>query len=144
MMVQINWTRKTWALTNMQIERRFKRAGKWHPFQWEAALHCSTAEGPMPYTVSVVSRLFLNFRLLRCRLVSLTSILKPWDSDSVCCDICLPPFRLHERYLGPLTTRTKRLCTVWCRLPGHFPCHFITVHGHETHGCPQHFGVLTF
>ena len=44
-MVQINWTLKTRAMTNMQIEWRPKRAGKWHPFQWEAILHCTTAEG---------------------------------------------------------------------------------------------------
>ena len=30
-MVQINWTLKTRALTNMQIEWRPKSAGKWHP-----------------------------------------------------------------------------------------------------------------
>ena len=44
-MVQINWTLKTRALTNMQIEWQPKSAGKWHPFQWEAILHCPTAEG---------------------------------------------------------------------------------------------------
>ena len=44
-MLQINWTLKTRALTNMQIEWRPKSAGKWHPFQWEAILHCPTAEG---------------------------------------------------------------------------------------------------
>ena len=44
-MVQINWTLKTHALTNMQIQWRPKSAGKWHPFQWEAILHCPTAEG---------------------------------------------------------------------------------------------------
>ena len=43
--VQINWTLKTRALTNMQIEWRPKSAGKWHPFQWEAILQCPTAEG---------------------------------------------------------------------------------------------------
>ena len=53
-MVQIKWTLKTWALTNMQIEWRPKSAGKWHPFQWEAILHCPTAEGHtvVPYSVS--------------------------------------------------------------------------------------------
>ena len=45
MMVQINWTLKTRALTNMQMEWRPKSAGKWHPFYWEAILHCPTAEG---------------------------------------------------------------------------------------------------
>ena len=44
-MVQINWTLKTQALTNMQVQWRPKTAGKWHPFQWEAILHCPTAEG---------------------------------------------------------------------------------------------------
>ena len=44
-MVQINWTLKTRAVTNMQIEWRPKSAGKWHPFQWEAILHCPTGEG---------------------------------------------------------------------------------------------------
>ena len=44
-MVQINWTLKTRAVTNMQIEWRPKSAGKWHLFQWEAILHCPTAEG---------------------------------------------------------------------------------------------------
>ena len=44
-MVQINWTLKTRALTNVHIEWRPKSAGKWHPFQWEAILHCPTAEG---------------------------------------------------------------------------------------------------
>ena len=44
-MVQINWTLKTQALTKMQRQRRPKSAGKWHPFQWEAILHCPTAEG---------------------------------------------------------------------------------------------------
>ena len=43
-MVQINWTLKTQALTNMQVQWRPKSAGKWHPFQWEAILHCPTAE----------------------------------------------------------------------------------------------------
>ena len=33
-MVQINWTLKTRALTNMQIGWWSKSAGKWHPFQW--------------------------------------------------------------------------------------------------------------
>ena len=31
-MVQINWTLKTQALTNMELQWRPKRAGKWHPF----------------------------------------------------------------------------------------------------------------
>ena len=44
-MVQMNWTPKTRALTNMQIEWRPKSAGKWHSFQWDAILHCPTAEG---------------------------------------------------------------------------------------------------
>ena len=44
-MVQINWTLKTQALANMQVQWRPKSAGKWHPFQWEAILHCPTAEG---------------------------------------------------------------------------------------------------
>ena len=44
-MVQINWTLKTRAVTNMQIEWRPKSAGKRHPFQWEVILHCPTAEG---------------------------------------------------------------------------------------------------
>ena len=43
--VQINWTLKTQALTNMQVQWRPKSAGKWHPFQWEAILQCPTAEG---------------------------------------------------------------------------------------------------
>ena len=53
-MVQINWTLKTRALTNMQIEWRPKSAGTWHPFQWEAILHCPTAEGhrAVPRSVS--------------------------------------------------------------------------------------------
>ena len=53
-MVQINRTLKTWALTNMQIEWRPKSAGKWHPFQWEAILHCPTAQGhrAVPSSVS--------------------------------------------------------------------------------------------
>ena len=37
-MVQINWTLKTQALVNMQVQWRPKSAGKWHPFQWEAIL----------------------------------------------------------------------------------------------------------
>ena len=54
MMVQISWTLKTRALTNMQIEWRPRSAGKWHPFQWEAIHHCSTAEGhtAVPSSVS--------------------------------------------------------------------------------------------
>ena len=44
-MVPLNWTLKTRAPTNTQIEWRPKSAGKWHPFQWEAILHCPTAEG---------------------------------------------------------------------------------------------------
>ena len=32
-MVQINWTLKTQALTNMQIQWRPNSAGKWHLFQ---------------------------------------------------------------------------------------------------------------
>ena len=35
----------------------------------------SLGQFPVPYTVSVGSGHFLNFRVLRCRLVSLTSIL---------------------------------------------------------------------
>ena len=44
-MVQINRTPNTHVLTNMQVQWRPKSAGKWHPFQWEAILHCRTAEG---------------------------------------------------------------------------------------------------
>ena len=44
-MVQSNCTLKTQALTNMQVQWRPKSAGKWHPFQWEAILHCPMAEG---------------------------------------------------------------------------------------------------
>ena len=44
-MVQVNRTLKTQALTKMQGQWRPKSAGKWHPFQWEAILHCPTAEG---------------------------------------------------------------------------------------------------
>ena len=44
-MVQINWTLKTQALTNMRVQWRPKSVGKWHPFQWEAILHYPTAEG---------------------------------------------------------------------------------------------------
>ena len=53
-MVQINWTLKTQALANMQVQWRPKSAGKWHPFQWEAILHCPTAEGhtAVPSSVS--------------------------------------------------------------------------------------------
>ena len=53
-MVQINWTLKTQALANMQVQWRPKSAGKWHPFQWEAILHCPTAEGhrALPSSVS--------------------------------------------------------------------------------------------
>ena len=53
-MVQINWTLKTQALTNMQVQWLPKSAGKWHPFQWEAILHCPTAEGhrAVPSSVS--------------------------------------------------------------------------------------------
>ena len=53
-MVEINWTLKTQALTNMQIQWQPKSAGKWHPFQWEAILHCPTAEGhrAVPSSVS--------------------------------------------------------------------------------------------
>ena len=38
----------------MQIHWRPKSAGKWHPFQWEAILHCPTAEGhrAVPSSVS--------------------------------------------------------------------------------------------
>ena len=43
-MVQTNWTLKTQALTNMEIEWRPKSAAKWHPFQWGAILHYATAE----------------------------------------------------------------------------------------------------
>ena len=54
MMVQINRTLKTQALRNMQVQWRPKSAGKWHPFQWEAILHCPTAEGhrAVPFSVS--------------------------------------------------------------------------------------------
>ena len=53
-MVQINWTLKTQALANMQVQWRPKSAGKWHPFQWEAILHCPTVEGhrAVPSSVS--------------------------------------------------------------------------------------------
>ena len=53
-MVQINWTLKTQALANMQVQWRPKSASKWHPFQWEAILHCPTAEGhrAVPSSVS--------------------------------------------------------------------------------------------
>ena len=53
-MVQINWTLKTQALTNMQVQWRPQSAGKWHPFQWEAILHYPTAEGhrAVPSSVS--------------------------------------------------------------------------------------------
>ena len=53
-MVQINWTLKTQALTNMQVQWRPKSAGKWQPFQWEAILRCPTAQGhrAMPSSVS--------------------------------------------------------------------------------------------
>ena len=44
-MVQINWTLKTRAVTNMHNEWRPKSAGKWHPLHWEVILHCPTAEG---------------------------------------------------------------------------------------------------
>ena len=44
-MVQIKWTLKSQALANMQVKWRPKSASKWHPFQWEAILHCPTAEG---------------------------------------------------------------------------------------------------
>ena len=33
------------VMANMQVQWRPKSAGKWHPFQWEAILHCPTAEG---------------------------------------------------------------------------------------------------
>ena len=53
-MVQINWTLKSQAVANMQVQWRPKSAGKWHPFQWEAILHCPTAEGhrAVPSSVS--------------------------------------------------------------------------------------------
>ena len=53
-MVEINWTLKTQALANMQVQWRPKSARKWHPFQWEAILHCPTAEGhrAVPSSVS--------------------------------------------------------------------------------------------
>ena len=55
-MVQINWTLKAQALANMQVQWRPKSAGTWHPFQWEAILHCPTAEGhrAVPSSVSRV------------------------------------------------------------------------------------------
>ena len=52
-MVQINWTLKSQALANMQVQWRPKSAGKWHPFQWEAILHCPTAEGQRAVPSSV-------------------------------------------------------------------------------------------
>ena len=52
-MVQINWTLKTQALTNMQVHWQPKSEGKWHPFQWEAILHCPTAEGHIAVPSSV-------------------------------------------------------------------------------------------
>ena len=53
-MVQINRTLKNQALANMQVHWRPKSAGKWHPFQWEAILHCPTAGGhrAVPSSVS--------------------------------------------------------------------------------------------
>ena len=53
-MVQINRTLKTQALTNMQVQCLLKSAGKWHPFQGEAILLCPTAEGhrAVPSSVS--------------------------------------------------------------------------------------------
>ena len=53
-MVQINWTLKSQALANMQVQWRPKSAGEWHPYQWEAILHCPTAEGhrAVPSSVS--------------------------------------------------------------------------------------------
>ena len=52
-MVQINCTLKTQALANMHVQWRPKSAGKWHPFQWEAILHCLTADGPRAVPSSV-------------------------------------------------------------------------------------------
>ena len=52
-MVQINSTLKTRALTNMRVEWRPKSAGKWHPFRWEAILHRPTAEGHKAVSTSV-------------------------------------------------------------------------------------------
>ena len=46
MMVQINWTLKSQALANMQVQWRPKSAGKWHPFQWEAIPPVSDGRGP--------------------------------------------------------------------------------------------------
>ena len=42
------------AMKSMQIELRPKSASTWHPFQWEAMLHCPTAEGHrvVPFSVS--------------------------------------------------------------------------------------------
>ena len=53
-MVQINWSLKSRALTDMQTEWRPTSAGKWHPFKWEANLHYPTAKGhrAVPSSVS--------------------------------------------------------------------------------------------
>ena len=60
-MVHINWILKTQALANMQVPWRPKSAGKWHPFQWEAILHCPTAEGQSSALLSEQ-----NWRLHAC------------------------------------------------------------------------------
>ena len=52
-MVQISCTLKTQALANMQVQWRPKSAGKWHPFQWEAILHCPMSEGHIAVPSSV-------------------------------------------------------------------------------------------
>ena len=84
-MVQINWTLKTRALTNMQIEWRLKSAGKWHPFQWEAILHCPTAEGHrvVPSSVSRNGDCLHVWLMGRADLIRLFQKTLFWQTDPV-------------------------------------------------------------
>ena len=87
--------------------------------------------------------LFLSFRFLRCRLVSLTSV--PKDSVSAADSSfnkspwCVCPVRMSSlsellEVYGPMPRGAGS--------PGCFPCQLITIHGYHTQGCPECLGVL--
>ena len=78
---------------------------------------------------------FLSLRFLRCRLVSLTSVLKDsvsaadsaLDSTPWCvCPVLISSLSVLLEEYGPIS-----------RGAGCFPCQFITVHGYHTQGRPE-------
>ena len=84
-MFQINWTLKTQALTNMQVQWRTKSGGKWHPLQCEAILHCPTAEGhtTVPSSVSRNGDCMHVWLTGRADLLRLFQRTLSWQADPV-------------------------------------------------------------